>query len=223
MSDQANKMPKFDFSKSSIKSDAELELLTAKKGDTSKVFRPGRHEVTIASAIVGGPGTNDPTWTNVEITYQGAGAKSIKDFVLVPTRDIVYGPKKTLYPFQRLQNLLGALGKSLKVDNVGEVLSSVMGNLSALQGMNVAIEVGYQRAHGKMVRNDLGESHVEIVLANKTILAGENGQPLTFPDFGAAEAHAKAANIAFDSFPRILGYATSATPARTLTAVNANW
>lgn len=218
----SNAMPKFDFSKATVKSDADLEAALPKKGKTSSIFKPGLHEVTITEATYEGPAKSDPTWSNVAITYAGAGGKTIRDYILVPSKDLVYGEKKTLYPFQRLQTLINGLGMQLTASNVGKVLGQVMGNLDNLKGLNVAIEVGFNRAHGKLVKT--GESaHVEIVLANKTLLTDPaTGIPMQFPNFDAAEAHATGANIAFDSFPRVLSYSVSSTPNKGV-AADGNW
>jgi len=209
-------MPKFNFSKATFTSEAALQEATGKKsgGKESKVMRPGRHEVTISAINELGAAAKDPSWYKFSLILTGTGGKEIRDLIMVPTTDVVYGADKTMFPYNKLKNLLGALGVSLTVDNLGESLNATFGDLASLVGKNLAIEVGYQKSHVRFLRNDIGEmTGVRIVNGRtKQDLVDASGVVLTFPDIAAAEAHVQANNIPYDAFPSVLSYVASSTP-----------
>jgi hypothetical protein len=93
-------LPRFSFNNASIKTDEELaaaEAASGKKGE-KYLSKPGKYEVTIQAIEVTGPATNDPTWHKVRFTYADAGERTIRDTVLVPTTDIVYGGEEADLP-----------------------------------------------------------------------------------------------------------------------------
>lgn len=207
-------MPKFNFSNATFKSEAALQEATGKKGG-GKVMQPGKHEVTIAAAEFRGMSEKDPSWAKVSITLQGTGEKKVMDMLLVPTADIVYGANKTLFPYKKLQNFLGALGYTLTVENLGEVLGSTLSRPEQLIGKNLAVEVGYgSRSHIRVIRNDLREQvGVRIVDGRtKSDMVDGSGNPLSFSDVDSATAYLDTNNIPYESFPSVQSYIGSSTP-----------
>ncbi len=213
-----SEMPKFDFSKATLKTNSEL----AGKADNGKFLRPGRHEVTVQAVENAGIDKNDPNWFQLKVTLKGTGDKTITDYVKIPMRDNVYGQYKSLKPFKRLINLVKGLGADLTVETAGTVLPSLFERAEKLVGRGLAVEVGYENAYGKYVKTDEG-AHIEIVKTDgQTVNDLATGRPLRFPDSKAAEAHAKGVNIRFDAFTRVLSYDKSAT-ASAPKAANGNW
>jgi hypothetical protein len=211
-----NAMPKFNFSKATFTSEAALQEATGRTpggASKSKVMLPGKHEVTIKAVEFKGMSDKDPSWCKYSVQLEGTGGKEIRDMILVPTSDIVFGVDKKLFSYRKLQNLMGALGTKLTVENLAEVLGSTFGRPESLVGSNLAVEVGFTRASLRTVRNDIGEvTGIRIVNGKtKQDLSDDNGV-LNFPDYAAAEAHIEANNIPYDKFPSVLNYLASVTP-----------
>jgi hypothetical protein len=220
MSDVSNVMPKFDFSKATLKSSAELT--PTKKVDNGKFLRPGRHEVTITSVENYGLDKNDSNWLNFRVIYTGTGGKTISDFVKVPMRDNVYGAKKSVGPFKRLASMIRAMGVELTIENAGSVLPKLFEKTDGLIGTALVVEAGYENAYDRYIKNTDGTSHIEVVLQDGTTLNDlATGAALKFPDSKAAAEHCKGANIRFDSFTRVLAYDVSSTPSKK--SANSNW
>ncbi len=218
----SNLMPKFDFSKSTVKTTEELEALAPKRGE-SKFFRPGRHEVVIAGVEYTGT-AKDPNWGKLTITYGGTGEKTIKDFVLIPFSDIKYGEKQTVYPFKKLQNLVAGLGLVLTPENMGDVMTTLFKDTTVLTGLHLIIEVGYQNGHLKFSRNGADESVVNIVEKNGDLLTdGVSKEALIFSDADSALAYAEQKGLKVDRFVNVIGYDKSATPNKGLGVKKANW
>ncbi len=215
----ANLMPKFDFSKSTVKTTEELEALAPKD---SKFFRPGRHEVVIAGVEYTGA-AKDPNWGKLTVTYGGTGDKTIKDFVLIPFSDIKYGEKQTIYPFKKLQNLVSGLGLTLTPENMGDVMNTLFKDTTVLTGLHLIIEVGYQNGHLKFSRVD-DQTVVNIVEKGGELLTdGVSKDPLIFSDADSALAYAEQKGLKVDRFVNVVGYDKSATPNKGLTAKKGGW
>ena len=218
MSNSNPVMPKFDFSKASFNSEDALkasELAGGKKKESGgKVFRPGSHEVTISAATYEGL-ANDANWGKIYLTLKGAGEKEIRTNVLIPFKDQVFMGKsgKTLFPYNKLQNLVSALGKTLTTENLKSTMEEVFGNLSVLVGTNVVINVDYQKAHVKYAKGDGNDPRITICLKDKTELTNvATGEILTFTSPEAARAHMAANNIDSSDFPEVVSYSASSTP-----------
>lgn len=218
-------MPKFNFSKATFTSEADLNAATQRpegSNSSSKVMRPGKHEVTISAVENRGVSEKDPSWIKLGLTLSGTGTKEIRTVLLVPTADIVYGAKKTLFPYSKLKEFLKAIGEeSVTVENLGDILSRTIGRDGALKGMNLSIEVGYQRNHLRSVRNDIGETSVRIVDGKtKSDMLGADGKVMSFSDYDSAEAYLVANNIPYDAFPSVLKFGPAAAQGK---SANANW
>lgn len=209
-------MPKFDFSAASVRTSEELDALTPARKE-SPYFKAGKHEVKIVDVEYRGIAKGDTNWGSLALTYEGVGNKTIKEFVLIPFKDIVYGEKKTTYPFRKLQDLVAGLGLELTPETLPSVMSTLFANTDALKGLNIAIEVGYQNAHAKYSRpNADGVSTVTIVKKDGTVLNDASGTPLTFADGNSAQEYANQVGIKFDAFMNVLSHAVSSTPNKSI-------
>lgn len=214
-------MPNFNFKGASFSS--EEALLAAQKSSSvgtsgGKVFRPGRHEVTIAEASYQGLSKTDSNWGLVYLTLKGAGEKVIRTSVLIPFSDVNFmgkNGKNTLLPYKKLQNLCAALGKKLTVESLDVTMKEVFGDVSILVGTNIAVDVDYQKAHVKYTKGETegGAPRITIRLADGKDLSNlTNGDILTFDSAEAAKNHMISAGIAHDDFPSVVAYAASSTP-----------
>lgn len=204
-------LPRFNFSSATIKTEDELAALEAtqgKKGD-KYLSKPGKYEVVIQTIEVTGPATSDPTWHKVRFTYMDAGERTIRDTVMVPTTDLVYGEKKTLFPFKKLQRFTGALGYELTASNVGEIMKTVFGQLKKLEGRPVSIEVGYQSAYIKYMGKDGEASVYNIIDRDGNPVRDAELNAVKFPDVDSAKNYAASASIQL-GFANVLAYEKSA-------------
>lgn len=220
-------MPRFDFSGISVTTDEELQNLQAPRKSTSKVFQPGLHEVTISAMEYRGAPKGDASWIMFGVTYTGSSSekggegKEIRETILVPTKDIKYGEKQTVYPFTKLQTWCKALGVTLSIKTLQKDLATLFSDVSKLIGSNLAITVGYENASVGYTRSKDGSVAFFINKRNGSALTDEAGKTLTFPDRDAAQAYMDEAGIKYDAFPSVVGHSLSATPNRLKS--NDNW
>lgn len=192
----SNEMPKFDFSGSSIASDAELDEALKSEANTDRRFEPGQYEVEIENVTYHAKGKQDDTWTTLAVELRGTGDRKIKTFVLVPSRDLRYGPKKTLFPFKNLQSFCSALGVELKRENIEQVLKGVFSKFDTLKGARVKVELGFRKGYVKYVgKNAEGANQYHLHTADGNVVCSSENTPIVFPDFAAAAEHAKQEKI----------------------------
>lgn len=215
-------IPKFQFNNNSVKTDSDLEALTAKSGTGggSKYLDTGVHQTAIQTVEYVGAAP-DSRWGKFKIVYEGTGNKTTSEFLLVPFGEVMYrgnSGKDTMYPFQRVQRFMKALGVDLKVSNLQDILTEYFSNPSkSLVGQNIAVTVGYEGNHVKYLRkNPAGE--LEFGIVDKD---GQALSPMVFPDRVSATEHAEQNQIQLRSFPAVLNHATSNTPTKKVSA--ANW
>lgn len=219
-------MPKFNFSQSTIKTEAEFNK---QEGDQTggKYLRPGRHEVVITKVEYTGV-AKDPNWGKFTLTLTGTGDKTTRYFLMVPFRDVMYvgkSGKPTGIVYKKFKDLMGALGATITVDSLGEVLPTYFSNGgSALVGLKLAIELGYDGNYIKYAgKNEDGTKRYEIALKDGSVLLSKDAlQPVTFPDPAAAEAFAVSSQIPIQKFPEILEVAQAAG-GPTLAAAGSAW
>ncbi len=192
----SNEMPKFDFSGASIGSDAELDEALKSEANTDRRFEPGKYEVEIENVTYHAKGKNDDTWTTLAVELRGTGDRKIRTFVLVPSRDLRYGPKKTLFPFKNLQSFCSALGAELKRENAEQVLKQLFSKFDTLKGARVSIELGFKKGFVKYIgKNSEGANQYHLHTQDGNVVCASNDQPIVFADFAAAAEHAKQNSI----------------------------
>lgn len=221
----------FDFSGSTIKTDAELDAADGrtKKEDTSKTFKPGKYDAVIESVTMEGP-AKDPNWAKIKLVIKGAGVKSTYDWVMVPLTNVMYqaapDKKPTAYMFRRIKDFAAALGVKLSPANLAEGLRNLLGKEGeALVGKNIGILIGYDRAYVNYAGKDaagLATFKVTFPARNgqvETDLAGPDGSVLKFADREAARQHCEETGIQLDNFPKVLKYTESSVK----NVSNSNW
>jgi hypothetical protein len=207
-------MPRFNFSKSSIKTDEELQAAAEASNKGSKFFQPGKYEVVIDAVEYKGPAKGDPTWGNLEVTYKGAGEKTIRDYILVPFQDVKYGDKGTLFPFRKVQNFGESLGTTVTMANLEAAMKALFANPEKLKGRPVSIEVGYRKGHVKYLgKHDDGTKRYGIVDRDGNSVRDADMKSVEFPDFEAALGYAEDQKIPVDKFVNVLSYEKSSVAA----------
>lgn len=219
-------VPKFNFTGSSIKTEAEMAVEESKSGGGGKYLAPGRHEVSITEVEYKGL-AKDQNWGKFTVTLTGTGDKTTKSFLLVPFRDVMYvGPsgKPTALLYKKFKGFMEALGVTLTVDTLGDVLPTYFGNGGAgLIGKNLAIEIGYEGNYVRYAgKNDDGTKKYNIAFSGGTdLLMDKQLQVINFPDFEAANNYAETHQIKLQKFPEVLAYAPSTVP--NVAATVSNW
>lgn len=214
MTDLPVSVPKFNFSKSTIKSDEELKALLDNDGKSGdKYFRPGLHEVTITKMEYKGR-AGDQDWGKFVLSFEGAGGKATTGMIFVPFADVNYNGKNgkptTLF-YRRFTKFMDSVGIKVTVANREQVLTETFlkPERSPLIGSPVKIQFGYD---GNYVdykgKDEAGIKKYVIQMANNGGTTAE-----TFPTFDAAAAHAEQANIQLQEYPQVLSYEVSSTPA----------
>lgn len=215
-------MPRFDFSGASIKSEEDLAAAEAATNKGDKYFKPGKYDVVINRVEFRGAAKSDPNWGNLEVEYRGTGEKLIRDYILVPFKDVTYGEKKSLFPFQKVKQFCAALGHTVRVETLGDTLKSVFGNTTKLTGKSVSIEVGYRKGHIKWVgKTAEGNTILHIIDRDGNAVRDADLNALEFADREAAEQFANDNKIAIDKYVNVLSYTQSATAQAPAKA--ANW
>lgn len=209
-------LPKFDFSKSTIKTTEALntELKNAGEGE-SKFFRPGSYELEIVKVEHQGP-AGDPNWHKFLLHFEGAGGKEIRYQLFVPVADVVYkgkSGKPTFFMFQKFTKAMEAVGVQVTVETLQDTLIKYFTNPDkVLKGLRVQAEIGYDgnylRYEGK---DDAGNKKYVIALDSGATVNGDDGQPLVFPDWQSAEGYATQKSIEIEKFTNVLSLARSAS------------
>lgn len=222
---------KFDFSGSTIKTDEELELAAGgpKREDTSKVFKPGKHDVVIEAVEYVGQ-ASDPNWGKLKLTLKGTGLKQTLDWLTIPVKDTMYqtkSGKSSPYMFQRIKRFAEAVGIKLSVNNLRDGMISLLGKSGeALKGKTVGVVIGYKQAYVNYAgKDEAGLIRFKITFpATKnqaeTDLVGPDGKVMMFPDRDSAMEHAVAASIPLDRYPNVLEYTEPTVKA---TVNGSNW
>jgi hypothetical protein len=200
--------PKYDFSGCSI-TDEEMDDKLNKTGNS--IFRPGEYPVEIVESKIlatednkGGLAKGDKTWVNWLIKFEN-GEKKISTILMVPTSRVTYGAKESPYPFRRLKEFFKSIGIEVKISNLGETLNKYFKKANSLVGLSATVRVGYRDAHGTSIK--VGDDvKVQIVNSNNLPLVGADNKTLIFDDYEAAAEYADDNNIAYNSFPEVLGF-----------------
>lgn len=220
-------VPKFDFSKSTFKTEEDLDaaLQGDKKAD-SPYLRAGRHEVVISSAEYKGP-ASDARWQKLEIVYEAANKKTIKKTMLVPTTSFEYrgsSGKDTLFVFQKFNNWIVSLGiPKITVKSAPVTLTEYFGKPEkSLKGMSLAITVGYDGNYVDYAgKDEIGNKKYQIRMKDgSTLLDKATLKTITFPDFDAAKGHAEQHQIVLQNFPDVLETSPGAVPSK---VANSSW
>lgn len=216
-------IPKFNFSESVIKTEEELQASMESAGN-SKFFRPGRYDVTIESVEYQGLAKDD-RWGKFLLTLKGTGEKSIRAQVIVPFRGIEFvnkNGKPSKFNYVKFVEFMTAIGKPVKVEELETLLPAVWSNPDrTLVGLNVGIDVGYDRTHIRYDgKDEIGLKRYAIEYGDGSTLCDASGKVMVFNDYDSALAHAEANQIEIQRFSNVLGYTT---PTAGNTNTSTNW
>jgi len=218
-------LPKFDFSKSSIKSTAELDTMAAEAGTSeAKFFRPGSYEVEVTKVDYQGAAT-DPNWGKFLMTLEGVGGRTINAQLIVPIKDSVYvtkAGKRTPIMFTKFKEAMEALGLPVTIETLQDVLTKNFSNPDkTLVGRRLTIEVQYKGNHLRYEGKEAnGDKRYLIALASGATVNDADGNPLIFRDWQSAEGYAEQNSIEIRKFVDVVGYSKSATATKLKAA---NW
>lgn len=214
-------LPKFDFSKSSVKSTAELEKEQAETGTLqNKNFLPGTYKCRIVSASFQGP-ASDPNWGKVLLTLEGLGGRTITHQLLIPLGDIKYktaSGKNPLFAYVKFQKFMEALGVNVTVETLGQTMAKYFADPNkALKNEEVEVDIGYDGNHVKYDGKDEAGN-------KRYVLAYRSGDPMNedvYPDFKSAQAAAEAQGLSIERFVEILAFRQGG--ATKTTGKTSNW
>jgi hypothetical protein len=216
-------MPRFEFGDCDIKDDETLNAELAKTQDfDSKFFKPGKHDVVIKELKFIGLAKQDKNWGQLEVVYEGAKERTIKEYVMIPFKDVRYGANKTMYPFSRFKDFCKGLGVELSIANLGETLKTTFAKPEKLVGTPLSIDIGYKNGYVKYDgKTEANTNKYVIVLRDGNQLVSSENAPLIFPDRAAALSYANDNKLAVDEYTNVLTHQPSANGA--LKKADANW
>lgn len=221
---EAMACPSFDFSGETITDEELAEEMNKSFG--GKFLKPGLHEVKIKEIAFEKVNKTDPSWTDLVVTYEGTGEKTIREWLSIPTRTVKFKGRRgeNVYSFKKCVQFAKALGVELMASNLQTAIPSLFAKPERLVGTPLKITVGYRQAHAKFVKKE-GENQIfNLVLADGNVHKDRaSGEVVTFPNQDAVEAYCKEAKIGFDSFPNVQKYDVSDTPASLGSAASAGW
>ena len=168
--------------------------------DKSKFLGVGEHNVKIVEVTEEGPDKRDPTWEVYNITLQGAGDKTTRERLLIPTKSKLYVDEKGTWALQKLLKFLNGLVPGVTKDNLGKVLDGLFSSTKTLQDANMKITIKHTRHHAKYVSK--GVYH--LVTAKGVAVCGDDKvTPLEFSDREGCEGHAAQNSLSYWGFPTI--------------------
>ena len=147
-------------------------------------FNVGRHEgLEITSVEEKESCIKDNTWGRVVFTLT-LEKRLIKASIMYPTKALVYGADKSVFPFKKLQEFLGACGIELTKANAGEIIPAIFINPAILIGVKLDVIVGHSSNYAHYVEK--GVYHIYDNY-NKAILGVDGINPLSFDSREACE------------------------------------
>lgn len=209
-------MPKFDFSKSTLKTAEELNKALDGTGRKESLYLDsGMHDVAIIEAKYSEKVLSDPSWRQLHMTVEGAGKKTIKTSVLIPTSSFEYsknGGTATLFPFKKFVEFCAGLGFTpvKDADSAVTVLTEYFAKPEkSLVGRETKVTIGYLKNHihydGK---DEIGQRRFIIKMGDgSTLLNKATGKVMAFSDRDSAMAHAEQNQIDIQKYPDVTGYA----------------
>lgn len=210
-------IPKFNFSGTSVKTDAELEAKLAETSNKGgKYFRPGKHTVKIAGVVYQGL-AGDDRWGKFLLTLNGVGEKTTTAQLIVPLKDVMYRTKKgteTIFMFKKVQGFMAALGVSLNIGNLQETLTQYFSNpAKALVGRELIVDIGFNGNHiAYNGKDEAGVAQYAIKMRDGSLVCDKTDMtPLLFSTRDAALAQAESLQIAIEEYSSVLSYEVSPT------------
>lgn len=200
-----NALPKFNIKNIDLSDEQLNEKMAESARKESKFFKPGRHATKISKVEYLGQGA-DETWAKFRLTYSGTGEKQITDIIMAPTTGKLTVTDKngeeSPLPMARLKNFLEALGETVSVATLGNIVPVYFGSETALLGMNIDINAGYAGTHLTKV----GENQIALVYRSGDRV---DNHPV-FSSFEEGRKYCEANRIRTKDFTDVLSYSPSA-------------
>ena len=177
-------------------SDEELQAEVTKTG--SKFFDdPGNFNLTIAAANYH-PSKDtgsiyckgDGTWANIKLSLKDDKERELNHWLQVPTQEIVFGPKKTLFVFKKFQEFLLGIGVQVSMTSLQGVMEKWFTDPAKLVGQELNADLGYEGDH---VAKATDSDEYEIIVSGKPM--AEDGKPVRLPDRSSAIQYSKSMGI----------------------------
>jgi hypothetical protein len=152
---------------------------------------------------VQGPSNFDSQWINLIFTLEDSSGKLLTHFLDIPTtaeKSFMYGAKKSLNEYSKLEKFLRGFGVELKFEEAIHQIADLFSDPEEVfVGKTFSARVGYYGNYTKYVGKDGDVSQVKIL--------DKNGNPAVdkaFAGYDAANAYAKENNIKLQGFAKIL-------------------
>lgn len=198
-------LPVFDFSGCTL-TDEEVEA--KEKTEGGAFFRPGSHDVVVQEVKYRGQ-SKDPNWGTLEVTLEGTGGKTIKDFPMIPFKTPVYksGEKETMFPWKKFKALCGGLGITVQRSTLESVCKTHFSDLSKLKTYPLKVKVGFQ--NGYVVGSGDGNNFKIVLGDGNDLVDPKTKDPLLFADRAAAHNYAQEKKLRVDKYVSVLEYVKS--------------
>lgn len=152
----------------------------------------------------------DDQWINLKFTMENSEGQLATNFVEVPTtaeRSFLHGSKKSLGPYNKLEQFLKGFGVVLEYSNAIFTIEKLFSNPEeTFVGKTFTARMGYTTNHTKFLGKDGEVSQYQI--------CDKNGAPIVdkvFAGFEAADTYATANSLKLQGFPKILEVVAAST------------
>lgn len=217
-------VPSFQLNASNIdfESDEALQQELAKTG--GKFFdTPGNVDLTISAAVHHANKetgeifcAGDKTWFNVKLTLSSTDGKEVDHWLQVPTTSIKFGKKQTLALFRKLQEFFFAIGETVTIAKLNNLLQKYFADPSKLVGQKVNVDLGYEGPY--VAKADNADEYLVMVKGQPL---KDEGTEVRLPDRSSAIQYAKSQGIE-PSFLRVVKF-TARKTVKPLKAASADW
>lgn len=163
----------------------------------------GTYSLSVIGVTNEGVSRFDSQWINFKFLLQNAEGQQHSEFIEVPTtaeRSFLYGEKKTLANYNKLERFLKGFGIALEYTTaMGTIADHFSDVEDSFVGRTVTMRLGFYGNHIKYCGKN-GEDK-QYMIVNKS---GEALEPMIFPNFDAAKAFAKEKSIKLQDFIKSL-------------------
>ena len=181
----ASRFSKFVVSADLDETEFAVDSPKEKKQEKAWLFRPGAYKDVVVKSVeeLPDPCRADDTWIKLRLTLQ-QDKREIRKLILVPTKDLTYGPDKASSCFRMLSKFLEAFGVDLNIKNAQEVIPAIFEDPNCFIGQRVDITVGHKGyyAHFQDKNNWFCYDRFDKPVCHK-----DTSNPISFPSPEAVE------------------------------------
>lgn len=173
--------------------------------DKSLYLGVGVHNVKIVEVTEAGPDTKDPSWLVYSITMQGAGNKTTKERLLVPTSSKLYVDSKGTWPLRKLVAFINGVLPNVTAENMPKALEKLFGSTKNLEDVALEVTIKHTQHYAKYISKDC----FHLMSPKDVPVMGNDGvTPRAFATRDEAQLAAVQAGLKFYGFPNITAYGT---------------